>query len=159
METPKRTWLIVGIVAASAIVVAVALLVQQASTLPEPAQAVQNLLELRQARSTDASAYARYFESADIASTLARAASATAGSAAADKPTIPRWERPYLSAQTTSTADVVVVWVPDSRLKGWAKVTVFTVEKKSGDWKIVYAQEMSVTPPPAIGAQEPTRAP
>ena len=162
MEKHERKWLILGIISVAVVALAMAALffrLAATPTLPAPAQAVQDLLELRRNRSTDASAYAQYFESVDVANSLAQDASATAETTAATRPSIPEWEPPYLSAQASNTADVVVVWVSDRRFKEWAKATVFNTKRMSGLWKIVDAQEMTSTPPPELGSSEATKAP
>jgi hypothetical protein len=160
MADRKRRAIIVGILAAVALaVVAIAAWRAMNPPLPAPAQAVQSLLELRRDRSTDASAYARYFAEPDLALALAQAASSTAEATSSAFSPIPQWKPLYVSAQASGTADVVVVWKPSPRFKQWARATVFRVEETSGLWKIVNAVETTSTPPPALGAAEATKVP
>ena len=88
--------------------------------------------ELRQGRSTDASAYAQYFTDDEITKALVLEGSKASESTSSAASPIPGWEPPYLSAETTASADVVVVWTPDSRFEEWSKATVFSLEETSG---------------------------
>jgi hypothetical protein len=56
---------------------------------------------------------------------------------------VPAWETPYLSAQGTSTADVVVLWTADAAHKGWAAATLFALQRTGGRWLIVDAQDLA----------------
>lgn len=151
MTGRTRLWLGAG--ALAVVLVAVAVIVYISNTgspLPAPAQTVESVLELRYDRSTDASAYAPYFEEVSVAEALAQDASSTVEATSSAQPPIPRWERPYLSALDTGTADVVVVWKSDSRFEEWATATIFKMKKLSGLWKIADAQELTSTAPPAL---------
>lgn len=117
-------------------------------SLPAPAEAVDSLLRLRWDESTDASAYATYLKSADLARQLADDASATAEVTSTPHPPIPKWKAPYVSASGDSSASVVVVWEPTARIKKWPKATVFKLELMGRAWKVVDAIETTSAPKP-----------
>ena len=128
--------------------------------LDPPAQAIQSLLELRYERSTDASAYAEYLSTPDLAAELARASEEETSEA----PPTPEWETPYVSAEgsvtpeassTASpvpTADVVVVWKDRSDYPEWPPATVFALSQlEDGRWVADDARTIGETetiPPP-----------
>lgn len=150
MALSRRVLVPAAVVAGLAIVMAGLVLRAQQPTLAPPAQAVQDVLELRRERSSDASSYAEYFVSAELAQTLAQDATASASATGAVRPPIPAWERPYVSAQTSATADVVVRWKSDASFPDWANATVFELKLLSDSWKIVDAQELTGTAPPEL---------
>jgi len=108
------------------------------------AVAVDGLLRLRRARSTDAAAYARYLEDSSVATQLAE------GSTEASGPPLPKWNRPYVSAATTSTASVVVVWRGTSAFAEWPYATRFGMRRSGGRWRVVDAETLKRgdVPPP-----------
>lgn len=117
---------------------------------PHPAvAAVTHLLELRRDDVRDADAYAPYFEDEGMAETLAAPGEVTTGT-----PRVPPFQTPYLSAETTSTADVAVVWEPDDAFEGWTPVTVFRTERVDGAWRVIDALEATVAPQPLSGEGE-----
>jgi len=120
-----------------AALLAVILLVACAPELPAPAASVQELLEIRADRSQDASAYAEYVVSPELAEELALAA--IEESASPDPPT-PNWSAPYVSTETSSTANVVVVWDADDRFEEWPVATIFKAELVDGRWVTVDAE-------------------
>lgn len=152
MAVRRRTWIIIAVAVAVLGLVIVATRVVRPSQ-QGPAQAVQTVLELRQGRSTDASAYAQYFTDTEITEALVREGSQASESTSSAVSPIPGWEPPYVSAQTTSSADVVVVWTPDRRFEKWTKATIFSLEETSGRWVIVNAVELTSSVPPKAGAQ------
>ena len=112
-----------------------------------PAAAVQSLLELRSALTTDAARYAS-FVATPMASALA---SDSAARPSTDTP-IPQWKTPEVTEQATSTAKVKVRWNADGVFSTWAKATVFSLEKIAGRWIVVDANQetgsKSTTPTP-----------
>jgi hypothetical protein len=109
------------------------------------AVAVEKVLTLRYARSTDAAAYAPYFLESAIATELA------ATSAELTQSPIPRWQTPYVSAEGTSGVDVVVKWVASGQAAPSAIGVVFTVRETPVGWAISDAKEVAGTPPPPLG--------
>ena len=109
----------------------------RAARLDPPAQAVQSLLELRSANSTDTKAYERYVESTSVASALAED---SAGRKSGTSP-IPPWQRPRVSKETTSGTEVVVTWRASDKFKGWPTSTTFMVRLRDGRWVVVDAEE------------------
>jgi hypothetical protein len=103
-----------------------------------PEATVQQLLELRAGRSTDASAYAELLESVDLAIELAD----TSGSEDVTSPPTPAWEEPFVAAEESSTVDVVVVWIPDDTFPEWPVATVFITRETSETWSVVDAEEI-----------------
>lgn len=122
------------------------------STVQEPrspASSVDALLLLRQERSTDASAYAQYVAAPETAAELARSsAEETVGAA----PT-PAWEPPYVSAQSESTATVIVVWKSREAYPGFPVATEWSLERIDGRWRATDARAIEET------AGIPPRAP
>ena len=114
--------------------------------LPHPAvTAVTDVLELRRDDVRDVDAYTPYFEDAELAEALAAPSDVPTGT-----PRVPPYQAPYLSAESTSTADVAVVWKADEQFEGWAPVTVFKTTLVEDTWRIVDAQESTVTPEPLL---------
>ncbi len=98
------------------------------------ARAVTALLKARAARSTDVRAYRPYVSESSVATELATAASETATHSP-----IPEWRAPYVSAVTTATADVVVVWIPAKAFAVWPAATDFKLERLGGSWVVTDA--------------------
>ncbi len=116
-----------------------------ARQLDPPAASIQELLELRAERSTDASAYAEYFASVEVAQALAESAvEETQG------PLIPEWDAPYVSQEESASADVVVVWRDLEDWPDWPVATVFRMTLLDDRWVAVDATgvEGTATPPP-----------
>ncbi|MBA4370757.1 MAG: hypothetical protein C0418_04180 [Coriobacteriaceae bacterium] len=112
------------------------------------AKAVDGLLRVRMKRATDPTRYAPYLSSSEAATALAEDASVTASSG---RPSLPGWERPYVSDVTSSGADVVVVWKRSEQLPEWpSTANVFRTEQVDGRWVVVDAQsiEASAVPDP-----------
>ena len=106
--------------------------------LDPPEAAVDSLLQLRAEHSTDATAYAEYV-SAEMAATLATPQSEEPSGAL-----VPEWERPYLSVDGTTTAEVIVVWVdPESFDSKWPAATIFKMELIEEKWLAVDAQPIA----------------
>ena len=114
--------------------------------LPHPAvTAVSELLELRRDDVREVDAYAPYFEDTELAEALAAPSELATGT-----PRVPPFRAPYLSAESTSTADVAVVWELDEQFADWTPVTVFSTRLVDGAWRIVDAVETTVTPEPLL---------
>ncbi len=111
---------------------------------PAAAAAVQDALDVRASRSTDASDYAPYFADPTVAEALAESARLESTSTVP----IPEWEPPYVSAETSASADVVVVWVPAAELPDWPRATVFSLEMDER-WFIVDASDVTTGPIPS----------
>lgn len=124
--------------------IAAAVFALRTPSVPEQAEPVQKLLELRQERSVDTSAYAEVVASRDVAEALV---SDVTTENAATSP-IPDWETPYLSAKEATAADVAVVWKKSAQFKDWSKVTVFKVGRLKGRWVVIDADETSKAPEP-----------
>jgi len=121
-----------------------------AADTASPQGVVARVLELRRDRATDTASYTPYFAEASVATELAK------DSTTATRTPLPAWSDPYVSAQTSSTADVVVVWSrSEERFKQWPAATVFALRLEKGAWVIVDAQETTGTTPPAKGASGP----
>jgi len=101
------------------------------------AETVESVLDARAARSTDIDDYEPYFAEVTVAEALVE----SAGSEDPDAPAIPEWEPPYVSAEASSTADVVVVWVPTAELPDWPRATVFSLAMDER-WLIVDASDV-----------------
>jgi hypothetical protein len=104
---------------------------------------VQALLELRRADVHDPAAYAPYLLESSVATALAEGSSDPTGT-----PRVPEWEPPYVSAETSTTADVVVVWKPGADFPGWSPVTLFLVVLDEGRWAVADALETTAAPAP-----------
>lgn len=117
------------------------------ATLSGAAGAVQSLLELRAENSTSVAEYAS-FVSTSVAETLA---SDSALRAPGSSP-LPGWRQPQSSQVNTSTARVTVEWERSAEHTGWPKVTVFTVNRVDGRWKVVDAVDQQ-------GSKESTKTP
>ncbi len=114
--------------------------------LPHPAvTAVGGLLELRRADARDPAAYELYVGDSELAAALAGGSTEPTGT-----PRVPPYRAPYLSAESTSTADVAVVWEPDAAFPGWAAVTVFSAALEGGRWVVVDALEATAAPEPLL---------
>lgn len=107
------------------------------------ARAVEAVLELRADDVRDVDAYVPYFESSEVATALAEASGVPTGT-----PRVPGWETPYVSAETSTTADVVVVWTDTAEFADWPAVNVFSTRLLEGHWVIVDAEETSSAPEP-----------
>lgn len=114
--------------------------------LPHPAvTSVTELLELRRTDVRDVDAYAPYFEDAALANALAAPSGEPTGT-----PRVPAYRPPYLSAESTSTAEVAVVWESDDEFPDWAPVTLFMTRLTDGAWLIVDAIETTAVPEPLL---------
>lgn len=114
--------------------------------LPHPAvTAVSELLELRRDDVREVDAYAKYFEDASLPEALAAPSDVPTGT-----PRVPPYQTPYLAAESTSTAEVAVVWEPDDAFADWPSVTVFRARISDGAWRIVDAVETTAAPEPLL---------
>lgn len=114
---------------------------EPATELAPPAAAVDALLSLRAERSQDASAYAQYLMDPALAIDLARAAAEETSTL----PPTPDWEEPYVSSETSSTAQVVVVWGDRAQYPDWPAANVFLMEFLNGRWVVADAQSVADT--------------
>ena len=104
---------------------------------------VRELLELRRADVRDPAAYAPHLLESSVATALAEGSADTTGT-----PRVPEWEPPYLSAETSTTADVAVVWKQDADFPDWSPVTLFLVVLDGGRWAVADAIEATSAPAP-----------
>jgi len=136
-------------IALAAIVLALALLTACSGSggpLPHPAvTAVSELLGLRRTDARDAAAYEPYLEDAELAVALAAPGEEPTGT-----PRVPPFRPPYLSAESTSTAEVAVIWEPDDDFADWAPVTIFSTELTNGRWVVTDAIETTAAPEPLL---------
>ncbi|MBN2841435.1 MAG: hypothetical protein JXP37_10820 [Coriobacteriia bacterium] len=115
---------------------------------PHPAvERVDELLQLRRDDVRDAAAYEEFFADPRFAASLAQASTEPTGT-----PRVPPYEPPYLAAETTSTADVAVVWRADDAFPDWPAANVFRLALEDGRWVIVDAIEADPAPEPLDGA-------
>lgn len=104
----------------------------------EPQDAVTRLLEARSEGVSDAKVYRLYVMGDEVASALASDSAQRRG----EKPT-PGWSEPRVFNETTSTADVKVVWERSKEHTGWAEATVFKVILDSGFWVVTDAADVA----------------
>ena len=103
------------------------------------AKNIQQLLELRREKVDDPARYGRYFAESEVATSLADSArEATEG-----QRLVPEWQRPYVSDEGTSTAEVVVRWRRDEGPEGFPAATVFKMRLEDGEWRAVDASEVA----------------
>lgn len=105
--------------------------------------AIRELLELRRGDVSDPEAYAPYFLESSLATALAES-SAEETSAAR----IPKWKDPYLTAETSSTADVAVVWKASDDFPDWPFATIFMLSRLEDRWVVIDAKESTSAPEP-----------
>jgi hypothetical protein len=110
-----------------------------------PAGVVQQALELRRDRVSDAKRYDALFADSTIGAQLAK------DSEAATVSPLPAWSAPYVSEEASASVKVVVVWTAteEPRFKDWPKATVFALQMTKGAWLIVDAETATGTVPPA----------
>lgn len=104
---------------------------------------VMDLLELRRDDVRDPASYEAYFADPELAAALAEGGGEPTGT-----PQIPEYDSPYLTAETTSTADVAVVWKVSDEFTGWPAVTVFILSLDDDRWLVVDALEATSAPEP-----------
>lgn len=135
-------------VAASAVALAL-LAIAAAGCAADPATdhpaivVIEELLELRRDDVRDPEAYAPYFLESSLATALAE--SSAEGTETAR---VPDWKDPYLTAETTSTADVAVVWKAADDFPGWPVATVFVLSLLDDRWVVIDATEATSAPEP-----------
>lgn len=117
----------------------------------EPQDAVTRLLEVRSEGVADAKVYRLYVMDDDVASALASDSAQRKGG----DPT-PPWGEPKVFNETTSTADVKVVWERSKEHTGWAEATVFKVVLDSGFWVVTDAADVDADFVPKPGARSDT---
>ncbi|MBN2248123.1 MAG: hypothetical protein JW733_05440 [Coriobacteriia bacterium] len=139
----RRTALLVALVSLAMLLAACS---GGGGPLPHPAvTAVSELLELRRSDARDAAAYEPYLSDPALAEALAAPSDEPTGT-----PRVPTYRAPYLSAESTSTADVAVVWEPDGAFPDWTPVTVFSTELTDGRWVVTDAIETTAAPGPLL---------
>lgn len=137
----RRTCIAVGIALA---VFALAGCAARGPAYDHPAAvAVNELLELRADDVRDIEAYAPYFADPEIAAALVEPSQAATGT-----PRVPAWEAPYVSEETSTTADVVVVWKPSDDFPDWPAVNILVMSLLDGRWVVADAEETTQAPPP-----------
>lgn len=138
-----------GSEAAISVILVVVLLVLASCTAglaTHPAvTAVSELLELRRSDVRDAAAYEPYLSDPALAEALAAPSDEPTGT-----PRVPPYRALYLSAESTSTADVAVVWEADEAFPDWTPVTVFSTELTDGHWIVTDAIEATAAPEPLL---------
>ena len=107
------------------------------------AVAVEELLRLRADDVRDAGAYEPYFLDPAVADALVEPSANATGT-----PRVPDWERPYVSEETSATADVVVVWKPSDDFPDWPDVNIFVMSLVEDRWVVSDAEEATQAPPP-----------
>jgi hypothetical protein len=150
----ERTGLALVIGAALCLALAGCASTPAASTSQPTAQLVQRLLELRLSRSPDVTAYRLFF--AEGSTTPTSLAQAAAAEGSAKKPAIPQWDAPYVSSQTATASDVVVVWKASDAFPSHSAASVFTLTRRNGRWVITGARELAAgetVPPPLPAAK------
>ena len=129
---------------------ALVLLAACAAPAVHPAVArVAALLELRRDDVRDPAAYEGFFEDPGLASALAQGSGEPTGT-----PQVPEYEPPYLTAETTSTADVAVVWRASDDFPGWPAATVFLLSLVDDRWVVTDALEATSAPEPLAAARD-----
>lgn len=129
------------------VVLALAALALLAACAAEPAHPavtrVADLLELRRDDVRDPASYGEYFADPELAADLAEGSGEPTGT-----PQVPDFEPPYLTAETTSTADVAVVWKASDDFPDWPTATVFMLSLMEDRWVVVDALEATSAPVP-----------
>jgi len=126
------------------VTLALALLAGCAVDAVHPAvTAITDLLELRRDDVRDPEAYEPYFTTTELAAELASGSDEPTGT-----PQVPEHESLYLTAETTSTADVAVVWKAGDDFPDWPVATVFVLSQTDGRWVVVDALEATSAPEP-----------
>ena len=86
----------------------------------------------------DTSAYAEYVSDSMAAALVVPESEEASGSL------VPDWERPYLSVDGTTTAEVIVLWIdPASFDPNWPAATVFKMELVEEKWLAVDAESIA----------------
>ncbi len=128
----------------AAVMVAAALSSGCSAEAAHPAVArVTDLLELRRDDVRDPAAYEEYFADTGLAAELASGSGEPTGT-----PQVPDYDTPYLAAETTSTADVAVVWKASDDFPDWPAVTVFILSLTDDRWLVIDALEATSAPEP-----------
>lgn len=103
----------------------------------EAARMVADLLELRSRAATDPADYAPFFADSAVATALADDAVSRGDS---PQEVLPKWERPYVSAETTAGGvDVVVVWRRSGETTGEPPAHRFVMVPSDDTWRITDA--------------------
>lgn len=110
--------------------------------------AVDELLELRRDDVRDPREYVPYFLESSLATALAEGSDEPTGT-----PRVPRWEPPYVSEETSTTASVVVVWKVDDDFEGWPAINIFLMSLEGERWVVTDAVEATSAPTP-IGKRD-----
>lgn len=133
-----------------ALALALVLLAACAAPAVHPAVTrIADLLELRRDDVRDPAAYEGFFADPTLASAIAQGSGEPTGT-----PQVPEYEPPYLTAETTSTADVAVVWKQSDSFRGWPVATVFILSLAGDEWVVTDALEATSAPEPLPTAGE-----
>lgn len=135
--------------AALSLILALALAACAAPAMHPAITRIADLLELRRSDVRDPAAYEGYFADPELAAALAQGSGEPTGT-----PQIPEYEPPYLTAETTSTAEVAVVWRASDDFPGWPAATVFLLSLVDDRWVVTDALEASSTPEPLAAARD-----
>lgn len=113
------------------------------------AKAVDTVFKVRSRMSTDPADYEPYVESG-LATELALDSAAKAREGISP---LPRWKPPYVSAETSSGADVIVVWKRSVEHTSWPEAHRFKMVLSGDLWKMGDAEalEASRVPEPMRG--------
>ena len=142
----------------AALCLAAALLLSACTPAPETpltafshpaATMIADLLEMRRADVRDPEAYAPYFLESALATALATGSTQPTGT-----PCVPEWERPYVSAETTATAEVVVIWEASDDFPEWPPINIFVTTLDGDRWVLTDAFETTVAPAPIASVRE-----
>lgn len=128
---------------ALALVVLIALAACATEAVHPALARVADLLELRRDDVRDPADYEGFFEDPTLGSALAEGSGEPTGT-----PQIPEYEQPYLTAETTSTADVAVVWKASDDFPDWPAATVFILSLAGDEWVVTDALEATSAPEP-----------
>jgi len=63
---------------------------------------------------------------------------------------VPEWEPPYVSEETSSGADVVVVWKASDDFPDWPAINIFKTQQSDGRWVVIDALEATTAPEPML---------
>lgn len=132
-----------------ALTLALALAACTAQAVHPAVTRVAELLELRRSDVREPAAYEVFFEDPSLASALAQGSGEPTGT-----PQVPEYDPPYLSAETSATADVAVVWKMSDDFPDWPAVTVFILSLVDGDWMVTDALEATSAPEPLAATAE-----
>lgn len=124
VQSRRRALLVAGAVLLVAGVATAYFLLPKRMT--PPVRTVDRLLTVRSELATDPATYEPLVGETSTAEALAQAAGVEAPEKLSP---IPRWNRPYVSGQSSREATVVVVWKQDREHEPWPKATLFMLKR------------------------------